>query len=363
MASFDIGKLRFSIFRFPQPALERTLAYEIMRIMLLFRFVLFPLTLENKTSNNTVNVSDSNLFLRTITRAGSIEEEYPGWSRWLEAHDAERTGSKNGHTGADLGDHAMECGGERYPPQNAEVIIGNTARSARKLHWFEWTCFVQPKRPADAAVIASVAFILHPTFSPHRIVVNAEAARENGGRFAVTRRGWGTFQVGVEITDCNGHVSAFSHELSFASAETANAVLVEVGNITTNPTRAEDRTCTSPCGADESQPPRMAGVSEALMHGVDGVGRGWSAPLVTLMCDEEARPGYQSEKAHEYHDDNDTLHAKVRLWIVMSSLHERPTPRDQSHGHIYLHCSSNCSMLSSVVASSCFSLLRYCNMP
>lgn len=233
----------------------------------------------------------------------------------------------------------MACDGEKdqSPLGGVEVIIGNTARSARKLHWFEWTCFVQPKRPADAAVIASVAFTLHPTFSPDRIVVSGEAARENGGRFAVTRRGWGTFQVGVEITDCNGRVSTFSHDLSFARAETANDVLVEVGNRPTaatvsavaTPTRA-DRACTSPCGADESQPPRMSDVSEALMHGADGVGNGWNAPLITLMCDEEARPGYQSEKAHEYHDDNDTLHAKVRVCIVMLVPHFFPSPRTTS---------------------------------
>lgn len=48
------------------------------------------------------------------------------------------------------------------------------------------------------------------------------------------------------------------------------------------------------------------------MHGADGLDRGWAAPLLTMQCDEEARPGYKSMKAHEYRDDVSTLHDKVR---------------------------------------------------
>lgn len=39
----------------------------------------------------------------------------------------------------------------------------------------------------------------------------------------------------------------------------------------------------------------------------------WDEPVMTQHCDVEARPGYQTEKAHEYEDTEDVLHQKVML--------------------------------------------------
>ena len=115
------------------------------------------------------------------------------------------------------------CGGEDDDSSHrVEIFMGNTAFAAPRepddppdVEWFEWTCFVRPKHDSDLDLIESVAFTLHPTFSPSRVVVEAAAARADDGRFAVSRRGWCAFPVGVEVTDCNGVVHSFTHELSF----------------------------------------------------------------------------------------------------------------------------------------------------
>ena len=41
--------------------------------------------------------------------------------------------------------------------------------------------------------------------------------------------------------------------------------------------------------------------------------RSWEAPMKTQHCEEEARPGYQTVKAHEYEDSEEVLHEKVLL--------------------------------------------------
>mmetsp|Transcript_8022 Transcript_8022/g.17900 ORF Transcript_8022/g.17900 Transcript_8022/m.17900 type:complete len:563 (+) Transcript_8022:95-1783(+) len=38
----------------------------------------------------------------------------------------------------------------------------------------------------------------------------------------------------------------------------------------------------------------------------------WAAPRLVRACDEEARPGYKTKKAHEYLDEEDVLRAKVK---------------------------------------------------
>lgn len=39
----------------------------------------------------------------------------------------------------------------------------------------------------------------------------------------------------------------------------------------------------------------------------------WQLPVMTEQCDEDARPGYHTEKAHEYADTEEVLHEKVHL--------------------------------------------------
>ena len=48
-------------------------------------------------------------------------------------------------------------------------------------------------------------------------------------------------------------------------------------------------------------------------HGFLGSKERWEPPLMTQNCDVEARPGYQTEKAHEYEDTEEVLHEKVRV--------------------------------------------------
>jgi NAD-dependent SIR2 family protein deacetylase len=52
--------------------------------------------------------------------------------------------------------------------------------------------------------------------------------------------------------------------------------------------------------------------SHVDMHGSLG-SKSWEPPRIRVMCDLDARPGYDSMKAHEYEDVPDVLDAKIRL--------------------------------------------------
>lgn len=54
------------------------------------------------------------------------------------------------------------------------------------------------------------------------------------------------------------------------------------------------------------------------IHGFRG-DESWAAPQIIKHCDTEARPGYQSKKAHEYHDTKEVLEAKVKEFARMLS--------------------------------------------
>jgi len=56
----------------------------------------------------------------------------------------------------------------------------------------------------------------------------------------------------------------------------------------------------------------MCGVSMEAMHGRYG-DASWAAPHLARCCEDEARPGYKTKKAHEYLDHDDVLQAKVRV--------------------------------------------------
>lgn len=47
-------------------------------------------------------------------------------------------------------------------------------------------------------------------------------------------------------------------------------------------------------------------------HGFLG-SKSWDSPVMTQYCDQEARPGYCTKKAHEYEDHEHVLHEKVSL--------------------------------------------------
>jgi NAD-dependent SIR2 family protein deacetylase len=56
----------------------------------------------------------------------------------------------------------------------------------------------------------------------------------------------------------------------------------------------------------------MKKMSKQNWHGFLG-NPDWEEPVMTQHCDVEARPGYKSEKAHEYEDHKHVLHEKVVL--------------------------------------------------
>ena len=106
-------------------------------------------------------------------------------------------------------------------------VVGNTHETVRDTSSFRggpvreknrhrWTMFVRVdgedgERTSD--YIDKVIFSLHPTFRPNKLVVAKEP-------FQVSRWGWGTFEVGVQIIWANGKktVRQLDHELSFASS-------------------------------------------------------------------------------------------------------------------------------------------------
>merc|ERR1711991_877106 len=48
------------------------------------------------------------------------------------------------------------------------------------------------------------------------------------------------------------------------------------------------------------------------MHGIIGKDQDWDNPVLMVQCEKEARPGYSTVKANEYHDTPSTLKKKVR---------------------------------------------------
>jgi len=53
-----------------------------------------------------------------------------------------------------------------------------------------------------------------------------------------------------------------------------------------------------------------------MWHGTNG-DSSWPKPEIAVKCDEDARPGYATKKAHEYLDTPEVLKAKVKLLAEM----------------------------------------------
>jgi len=83
-----------------------------------------------------------------------------------------------------------------------------------------WTVFVASNIPKS---IESVTFQLHPTFSPSTVRVNEPVKQHQGPgeEFQLTRLGWGTFSIGIDIVLRGGKTLRTSHELSFVQPETS----------------------------------------------------------------------------------------------------------------------------------------------
>lgn len=91
----------------------------------------------------------------------------------------------------------------------------------------KWTVYVKLPDGRDdgsdlAELVESVAFDLHPTFTPAKVQVSSAP-------FSITRIGWGTFEVGVTL-QWKKHLgrkpSHFTHHLSFKGPKTASSLPV-----------------------------------------------------------------------------------------------------------------------------------------
>eukprot|EP00005_Dracoamoeba_jomungandri_P000031 CAMPEP_0174250988 /NCGR_PEP_ID=MMETSP0439-20130205/968_1 /TAXON_ID=0 /ORGANISM="Stereomyxa ramosa, Strain Chinc5" /LENGTH=530 /DNA_ID=CAMNT_0015331191 /DNA_START=42 /DNA_END=1631 /DNA_ORIENTATION=- len=181
-----------------------------------------------------------------------------------------------------------------YEPMDKDVsvTIGNTFEKQGS-NTYKWTAFVSVNNSEDEDLIDNVEFQLHSTFNPSKVVIRSSP-------FQISLSGWGTFTIGIVVTDSFGNKHKLSHDLSFDDPDNAHEETITV--------KQQDRMDT-----ERDDLPRMdSSVSEAEMHGHIGVGKGWAPPLLVTYCEEEARPGYRTMQAHEYNDDPETLRMKVR---------------------------------------------------
>ena len=172
------------------------------------------------------------------------------------------------------------------------------------------------------ASINSVTFGLHSTFQPN--VVKLEKAP-----FEIVRQGWGSFDVRVEVETSDGKTHKFVHTLTLDkdssktheikdSTKTGSEIVVHSSKMFNKQDPQVDALISI---MDKTSltwnGPRMSGVSHAGMHGIMG-DKSWAAPRRVVTCDKEARPGYNSMKAHEYAEEPHVLKAKIKLWLNFS---------------------------------------------
>eukprot|EP00658_Telonema_sp_P-2_P074921 TRINITY_DN6424_c0_g3_i1.p1 TRINITY_DN6424_c0_g3~~TRINITY_DN6424_c0_g3_i1.p1 ORF type:complete len:676 (-),score=81.89 TRINITY_DN6424_c0_g3_i1:243-2270(-) len=110
------------------------------------------------------------------------------------------------------------------PPSNHHVLltVGNTHSdmpNGEKPH--RWSMFVRGPDPrvrkADDLGIEKVVFHLHPDYSPSDITVSKSP-------FEVTRYGWGTFDVKVDIYMAGGKKEVVEHSLNFQERLTSDEI-------------------------------------------------------------------------------------------------------------------------------------------
>jgi len=108
------------------------------------------------------------------------------------------------------------------------VTIGNEHEVletvSEDLPGHRWTAFVRHANgaaiPNSAMGITSVVFQLHPDFEPSTVTMDKPP-------FEVTRDGWGTFPVGVQIHLSDGTVKKHKHELLFEETTSFTAVALD----------------------------------------------------------------------------------------------------------------------------------------
>jgi len=103
-----------------------------------------------------------------------------------------------------------------------KLLIGNTYEKLdddiKSTNKHKWKIYVSSADGDDLnSCIQEVEFVLHPTFFPPTLICKH-------GPFEVSRLGWGSFQIGVNITWKNGKKSDFKHDLCFDNPVTENSV-------------------------------------------------------------------------------------------------------------------------------------------
>lgn len=203
----------------------------------------------------------------------------------------------------------------------SNVVIGNTAYPTADGRW-DWTFYV---RPAD--LIDEVVVTLHPTFQD-------PVCSLRGPKLELSRNGWGTFALGVDIFWRGGIHSKETYNLRFdhRQADFHENVAVPAGVLPES--HQHLAAPSSNLGPSQDANDRLAvmAVLEAapsMDPGNDPSGQSWHgrlvqeqlpAPRMTWQSQQKPREDKHGKQdvpawlnASEYKDDSQTLAYKVRL--------------------------------------------------
>ena len=180
-----------------------------------------------------------------------------------------------------------------------KVQIGNSIKE-KKDKFTTWAMYV--KCDAD---IRSVTFGLHSTFQPN--VVKLDKAP-----FEIVRQGWGSFDVRVEVETLDGKIHKFVHTLTLDKDSSKTHEIMDSSKTEKQDPQVDALISIMNKTSSTWNGPRMSEVSHAGMHGIMG-DKSWTAPRRVVTCDKEARPGYNTMKAHEYAEEPHVLKAKIKL--------------------------------------------------
>jgi len=143
----------------------------------------------------------------------------PDSAKW-EIYDESKQNTNNNKNDNNNNDATLES-----KKQEVELLtIGNThqlLKSGEKED-HKWTIFV---RGADLNTdycgkkVSGVTFRLHPTFSPDQISLDKPP-------FEISKTGWGTFKVDIDLKLANGKVSTFAHNLKFEDEASFSTVAI-----------------------------------------------------------------------------------------------------------------------------------------
>lgn len=256
--------------------------------------------------------------------------------------------------------------------RSLELEVGNSWEVAHKEGFVNWTLFVRAPAGGSsggslANLVKRVTVTLHPSFKNNVLVLD-EAP------FELTRCGWGTFDVLIRVeaytdskcrrtTDvCVTHCLSFqpggasrtivlqvpdedavaavadaaaavAANAAAKTAEVAAAAAAAAAATAAAVAAAAERAAAETAAAESAAGAAVATLYDDLaaevpggsaklsvvwraMHGRSGDPT-WAAPVKVVHCDQDARPGYATRKAHEYNDTLVVLRAKVRLLAEM----------------------------------------------